>query len=159
MTRRSRRRDFLKHAALWTLSAGVALGVAGRATRTDGADERPVQFVWHVPDALKESVATNLEFDGTVEQGRALGVPLIFVFAGVALLPYLAKAVLAVRRELVKCGLVIDARQADKPIEITQECSIDGGMLVVLAPEGPRFYERGKIEGPAELIKALRSGD
>ena len=54
---------------------------------------------------------------------------MVFVFAGAVLLPYLANAILALRREMVYGGLIIDARGSQ--IILKNDKRLDGGVIVV----------------------------
>lgn len=77
-------------------------------------------------------------------------------FAGVVLLPSLAKAVLALRREIVRGGIVIDTR--GKEIDIQTDKKLPGSVIVVITPDGSDFYEADEIDSLSELVKALRKG-
>ena len=73
-----------------------------------------------MPIAHVDTVTKNLRFDGTVtKEEDEKGLPLVFIFVGAVLLPYLAKAVLALRRDMVTGGLVIDTRGPEIKIDTT----------------------------------------
>ncbi len=118
------------------------------------AQEAPIGFVWRVPIAHRETVQRNLLFEGSIKSAKGeKGVPLVFIFAGAVLLPYLADAVLALRREIVYGGLVIDTRGPE--IEIKNDKRLDGGVIMVVKPSGTEFYERDQFPDPSELVAAL----
>jgi hypothetical protein len=120
-------------------------------------DETPRNVRWRVPIAHVDTVKNNLRFEGTVtDEKDEKGVPLVFVFIGTVLLPYLADAVLALRREIVHGGLIIDTRGAE--IVIDNDKRLDAGVIVVVTQNGTYFYERDEIEDPSELIAALLKG-
>jgi hypothetical protein len=99
-------------------------------------------------------VQDNLEFQGGITpEEDTKGGPLVFVFAGLALLPNLADAVLALRRELVHGGVVVDTRSAE--IKITNDPRLDGGVMVVVSNEGTQVYDRDELWDPTELLKAM----
>ncbi len=118
------------------------------------AEERQYSLRWRVNKAHIETVRDNLVFEGEIEiEKDQKGLPLVFVFVGVVLLPYLADAVLALRRDMVYGGLLIDARGPEVVIENDQR--IDGGTIVVVTAEGTEIYYREDIRDPSELISAL----
>ena len=104
-----------------------------------------------------ETVKNELHFEGGITREKdAKGVPLVFIFVGVVLLPYLAKAVLTLRREIVHGGIVIDTR--GEKIDIDTDKSLPGGVIVVVTPKGTQLYDRSDIGNPAELVSALMKG-
>lgn len=123
-------------------------------TRTDEGEDRSYKLRWRVSTAHFESVRDTLHFDGeiTTEMDQK-GIPLVFVFVGVVLIPYLADAVLALRRDMVYGGLVIDARAAE--IVIENDPRLDGGTIVVVTAQGTKIYDREEIGNPSDLIAAL----
>jgi hypothetical protein len=143
------------------LGALVAGGMApliaptlGMATSTE---ETPQNFRWRVPVAHVETVKNNLRFDGSVTNEKdEKGIPLMFVFLGAVLLPYLADAVLALRRDIVYGGVVIDMRGSE--IVIENDKRLDSGVILVITPDGSDFYERDDIKAPNELVAALLKG-
>lgn len=123
----------------------------------EGSDQTVTQIRWRVPVAHLDTVRSNLHFEGTVTNHTdEKGVPLTFVFVGLVLLPYLAEAVLALRREIVYGGVVIDTRGAE--IAIDHDKRLDSGVIVVVTRRGADFYERDDIHDPTELIAALLKG-
>lgn len=149
------RRHFLKSV---TLSTAV-LGLCPRllTAQTDSDQDRPRKFLWRVPKVHFETVKNELHFDGVVTKEKdAKGVPLVYVFVGAVLVPYLAKAVLALRREIVHGGVVIDIR--GKEIDIETERNLPSGVIVIVTKQGAQLYERDEIGNPAELVSALMKG-
>lgn len=149
------RRHFLRSIAL----SAVALDLRPRLlmAQTTSDQNRPRKFEWRVPVVHFETVKKELQFEGVVTQEKdAKGVPLVFIFVGAVLLPYLAKAILALRREIVHGGVVIDTR-GDK-IDIDTDKRLPGGVIVMVTPEGSKFYERDEIGNPTELVSALMKG-
>jgi hypothetical protein len=136
------------------LATRWASSVAGIAAVSEDALRN---IRWRVPIAHVDTVKRNLRFNGTVTEEKDLkGAALIFVFIGAVLLPYLADAVLALRREMVHGGLIIDTRGADVVIDNDQR--LDAGVIVVITPSGTDLYERDDIENPSELVAALLKG-
>lgn len=121
------------------------------------SEDQPKAFRWRVPKAHFETVKNELRFDGDVRhETNAKGVPLVFIFVGIVLLPYLANAVLALRREIVYGGIVIDTRGSE--IIINNDKRLDAGVLLVISPSGTKFYEKDEIGDPTELVAALLKG-
>jgi hypothetical protein len=148
----------LRRFLLRVVVVGAAAGFAS-STRVlaANADETPQSLRWRVPVAHVETVKNNLRFDGSVTNEKdAKGIPLMFVFVGTVLLPYLADAVLALRREIVHGGVVIDTRGPE--IVIENDKRLDSGVIVVITPDGTVLYERSDIEAPTELVAALLKG-
>jgi hypothetical protein len=124
-----------------------------KAEQTTYADT-PVQFQWRVPIAHYETVKNELDFDGTIEPEKdAKGVPLVFIFVGAVLIPYLAKTVIALCHEIKYGGVVIDTR--GEKIIIDTDKSIPGGMVVVVSTEGTEIYDKDEIEKPSALAEVL----
>jgi hypothetical protein len=89
-----------------------------------------------VPIAHVDTVKRNLRFNGTVTEEKDLkGAALIFVFIGAVLLPYLADAVLALRREMVHGGLIIDT--GDRSAGATRASVAH---LATVAPQDRKSY-------------------
>lgn len=94
-------RDFCRRDALRTLvCSAMGLAVLKRATvalaRAEEPADQPVAFEWWAPAAQVDIVRKNLEFQGQETlQTDGRGVPVLIIFVGLALLPYLAKAILA----------------------------------------------------------------
>lgn len=112
---------------------------------------------WRVPVAHFKTVETNLRFEGTVtSEKNEKGIPLVFIFIGAVILPYLADAVLALRREILYGGVVIDTRGSE--IVIENDKRLDAGIIVVITPSGTDLYERDEFGDPRELVAALLKG-
>lgn len=118
------------------------------------AQEAPIRFVWRVPIAHRGTVQRNLLFEGSITPAKdEKGIPLVFIFVGVVLLPDLVHALLELRREIVYGGLVIDIRGPE--IEIKNDKRLGGGFIVVVTPSGTKIYERDQFADPSELIATL----
>lgn len=149
------RRDLLKSLALG--AAGVGFWSWLTSAKAGTENDRPREFRWRVPTVHFDTVKNELRFEGEITQEKdAKGVPLVFIFVGAVLLPYLAKAVLALRREIVHGGIVIDTR--GEKIDIYTDKSLPGGVIVLVTPKGTQLYERDEIGNPAELVSALMKG-
>jgi hypothetical protein len=148
------RRHFLKSIVL---SAGIGLCPRLIIAQTDSDEERSRRFLWRVPKVHFETVKNELHFDGVITKEKdAKGVPLVYIFIGAVLIPYLAKALLALRREIVQGGVVIDIRGDE--IDIDTDKSLPSGVIVIVTNEGAQLYERDEIGNPAELVRALMKG-
>lgn len=146
------RRRFLTTSVLGLATVSPAASLAAGL-----AEDTPRRIRWRVPIAHFDTVKENLRFEGTVEkETNEKGVTLVFLFVGAVLLTYLADAVLALRREVVYGGIVIDTRGSE--IAITNDKRLDAGVIVVISPSGTELYERDEIENPTELVAALLKG-
>lgn len=117
------------------------------------AEDAPVGFRWRVPAPYVDVVRRNLTYEGTEKaETDARGGPLV-VFAGIVLLVYLAEAVLALRRDIVTGGVVIDTR--GRHIEIRNDPRLESKWLVVVGPRGSQVYRRGELADPAALAEAI----
>lgn len=149
------RRRTLKCLALGAIGWRVRIG---RTAETESALETPVAFEWRVPVVHLRTVEDSLVFEGEVRrQEDAKGVPLWFVFAGIALLPYLARSVLSLRRDIVHGGVVIDTR--GDTVQIDTDKSLAGGTIVVVNSQGAEVYFTDDINDAAELLAVLKQGD
>jgi len=147
------RRDFIKGLILGTTVLVFSPRPLLSATASENDSLR--NFRWRLPTAHFETVKKELRFEGEItEEKDAKGLPLVYIFVGAVLLLYLAKAILAVRREIVYGGVLIDTR--GKEIVIDTNKSLSAGVIVIVTPEGTQLYERDEINDPAELIKILR---
>lgn len=127
-------------------------GLARAAGEQPG--EQKVPFEWHAPAAQVSIVRLNLTYTGgetTQTDGR--GVPLLVIFVGVALIPYLAKAVIELQRQIAHGGVVVDAR--GPTVKITSDKALDGGVIVVVGQDGTTNIERDETDGMAALITAI----
>lgn len=147
------RRDILALAVAWaTLRLLTFVPVSAAGTQT--AQNEPIRFRWRVPTAHYETVKDSLVFDGEIEAERdTKGLPLIFVFVGVALLPSLVDSILTLRRKLVQPGLRIDARGTD--IKIDVDPTLPRGTILLVDNSGAKLYEPDQLTDPVELVKAL----
>ena len=133
---RAGRRRFIG-GLLFGLAAGRGLPDAAFAA---APEDTPREIRWRVPVAYVDTVRQNLRFQGSVEkEANEKGVGLVFIFVGAVLLPYLADAVLALRRDIVYGGIVIDTRGPE--IEIKNDKRLDSGMIVVISPSGTKLYD------------------
>ena len=149
------RRNLLKSLVLG--AAGVGFWPWLSSAKAAPGNDHPREFRWRVPKVHFETVKNELHFEGKITREKdAKGLPLVFIFVGVVLLPYLAKAVLTLRREIVHGGIVIDTR--GEKIDIDTDKSLPGGVIVVVTPKGTQFYDRTDIGNPAELVSALMKG-
>lgn len=146
------RRIFLKQISFYI--AGLSY-LPNLVIADDKADNQSKRFEWRVPKANFETVKKELKFDGEIKKGQKdeKGLPLVFIFVGLVLIPYLAKAILALRRDIVYGGVVIDTRHDS--IHIDTDKSLSSGVIVVVTPEGTKMYERDEIENPTELVNVL----
>ena len=136
----------------------IGLNFLSRRTSAQevSGDERELNFQWRVPQAHLETVKNELRFNGEIKEEQGTKGGWIFVFIGVVLIPYLAKAVLALRREIIHGGIVIDTR-GDK-INIDTDKSLPGGVIVMVSKESTEIFERNEISDPTELVSALMKG-
>jgi len=125
-------------------------------SESSSKEENPRQFRWRVPKIHFETVKKELTFEGEIEKEQNTKGVWVFIFIGAVLIPYLAKAVLALRREIVHGGIVIDTR--GEKIDIDTDKNLPGGVIVLITSEGTQIYERNDISDPAELVSALIKG-
>lgn len=139
------------------LLGGAVKSISPLIALAAAADDSPRKIRWRVPVAHVETVEENLQFEGTVTAEKdEKGIPLLFIFVGTVLIPYLADAVLALRREIVYGGVVIDTRGSE--IVIDNDKRLDAGVIVVITPDGTDIYERDEFGDPSELVAALLKG-
>ena len=149
------RRHLLKSVALGAVSISFWPYLLRAATASE--NNGPREFRWRVPKVHSETVSNELRFEGEVlTEKDAKGVPLVFIYVGVVLIPYLAKAVLALRREIVYGGVIIDTR--GKKIDIDTDKSLAGGVIIIVTSDGTQLYERDEIADPKELVSELMKG-
>jgi len=146
------RRYFLK---LIAFSTGPFVFSLGKAMAQSSEDELKWEFRWRVPQAHFNTVRRELQFDGKIVEEETKGI-FVSIFVGTVLLTYLAKAILALRREIVHGGVVIDTR-GDKII-IQTDKSLPGGVIVIVTPEGTQYHERDELGNLAELVSKLKRG-
>lgn len=148
------RRDILRmlaYAAWVPLVLGRAAVAPARAAEPT---DQPVAFEWRVPANQVEIVRNNLAYEGQERpQTDGRGVPVLVVFVGLALLAYLAKAVLALQRQIAYGGVVVDTR--GDPVRITHDNALDAGVILIVGKDGTQIIERNEITDPAQLIEAL----
>lgn len=107
-----------------------------------------------MPANQVEIVRSNLTYEGReLPQTDGRGVPVLVVFVGLALLAYLAKAILALQRQIAYGGVVVDTRT--DPVRITHDKALDAGVILIVGKDGTQAIERKEISDPAQLIEAL----
>lgn len=123
------------------------------AAGTQPAENETVGFRWRVPARYVDTVRKNLTYEGTERpETDARGGPLV-VFAGAVLLVYLAEAVLALRREIVTGGVVIDTRGPQ--IEIKNDPRLESKWLIIVGPQGSQVYRKDELADPVKLAEAI----
>lgn len=150
---RLNRRRFLE-----VILIGTIIKLVSPDASLAASDENiPRKFRWRVPKAYFHTVNEKLRYDGQVTPEKdEKGLPFVFIFVGLVLLPYLANAVLALRREIVFGGVVIDTTGPE--IMIKNNKGLDAGIIVVKSSSGTKIYEREEITNPSELVAALLKG-
>src|SRR4051794_8034250 len=89
----------------------VIMGLIPTIAASPQEVEKGIAYRWRVPVTYSDTVKESLKFKGKIETEQdSKGLPLIFIFAGVSLLPSLADAILTLRKKLVQPGIKIDAR-------------------------------------------------
>jgi hypothetical protein len=134
-------------------SAGAVLGLP--LSRISLADSGQRRFTLRVPEAYKATVERALDYEGDVSQETdAKGLPLVWVFAGLVLLPKLAQALMELRRDIVHGGVVIDLR--GEVVSIETDKQLPSRVVLVIDPDGKtHLYERGQLGSEADMVKAL----
>lgn len=151
--------DIGRRDALRTLvcSAVVLAGLkqaTGTRARAAEPDDQRVAFEWWVPAAEVGIVRNNLRYEGKeARQTDSRGVPVLVIFVGLTLLPYLANAVLALQRQIAYGGVVVDTRS--EPVKITHDKALDAGVILIIGKAGTKIVERDEITDPAKLVEAL----
>jgi hypothetical protein len=143
----------------WVVGRGAALlpllswaGLARAEVIQSG--EQTVTFEWQAPVAQAGIVRQNLTYTGSeTAQTDGRGVPLLAIFVGAVLLPYLAKAVIEVQRQFAHGGTVVDMR--GPTVKITPDKALDGGVIVVVRQDGTTNIERNESDGLAALVAAI----
>lgn len=126
--------------------------------RAHSESEGKVSFRWRVPSVYYETVEEALVFDGTIEEERGTkGLPLVFLFVGVALLPALIDAIFMLWHELVQPGLVIDAR--GREIKIDVDSTLPPRTILVCDKTGCQLHEPNapRAELTEALVNAMRT--
>jgi hypothetical protein len=126
------------------------------AAKSSSQNEISQQFSWRVPKVHFETVKNELTFQGNIEKEKDTKGAFVYIFIGAVLIPYLAKAVLALRREIVQGGIVIDT--TGERINIDTDKSLPGSIIVVKSLNGTEIYEKDEIENPTELVNVLMKG-
>jgi hypothetical protein len=139
----------------------LILAVAPRDSSLAGeAEGMPVGFRWRVPVVHKQTVEDGLRFEGVIEPEKDKKGALVFVFVGLVLLPYLAKSILELMRQVEHGGVFVDA--CGPELEIETDKRMPNGMVVVRSCNDAdvKVY-RDDIEGPSQLAgfieKAMRA--
>jgi hypothetical protein len=152
-------RDIGRRDALRTLfCSAVGLAALKQTTsalvRAAEPNDQRVAFEWWVPAAEVAIVRNNLRYEGKeTPQTDSRGVPVLVIFVGLTLLPYLANAVLALQRQITYGGVVVDTRS--EPVKITHDKALDAGVILIIGKDGTKVVERDEITDPAKLVEAL----
>ena len=151
--------DFCRRNVLRTIVCSVVgLAVLKRTTVALARDEepadQPVAFEWWVPAAQVDIVRKNLEYQGQeTPQTDSRGVPVLVVFGGLAFIAYLARAILALQRQIAYGGVVVDTRS--EVVKITHDKALDAGVILIVSKDGTKIVERDEITDPAKLIEVM----
>jgi hypothetical protein len=143
----------------WLVGRGAALLLLVRwegfaDAEANQSSEQMVTFEWQAPAAQASIVRQNLTYTGSeTAQTDGRGVPLLAIFVGAVLLPYLAKAVIEVQRQFAHGGTVVDMR--GPTVKILSDKALDGGVIVVVRQDGTTSIERNETDGLAALVAAI----
>lgn len=137
-----------------TLGSLLCLEWTTRALIASADDIGTVRFRWRVPTVHKQTVEQNLQFQGTIEPEKEKKGVWVFVFAGVVLIPYLAKSILEIMRQVEHGGMVVDACGRDIQIETNKNMPL--GMVIVrsCSDADVKVYH-DQIEGPSQLAQII----
>jgi hypothetical protein len=146
-----------REVCLW-ISLGLMPLLGLKPLRGWAADIREsagsVSFEWRVPVAQYDLVKSNLQFDGDIKtESDTKGLPFVFIFIGLTLLPSLADAVLKVRNKLIRPGVKIDARDKDVKVEI--DPSLPKDTILTVDGTGAKLYDRDEIPDAETLVQTL----
>lgn len=148
-----RRREAILACAFAAITFQFLSLVPTSAVGTQPVENETVGFRWRVPAGYVDMVRQNLTYEGSEKsETDARGGPLV-VFVGVVLLVYLAEAVLALRREIVTGGVVIDTRGPQ--IEIKNDPRLESKWLIIVGPQGSQIYRKDELADPAALAEAI----
>ena len=130
----------------------AAIGLTLRAVPAQCAQEQPLAFHWRVPQAHVDLVRRSLQYEGQeLPVNDEKGVPLVVVFVGATLAVYLANSIVALMRDIVYGGVIIDLRTT--PLTVQTDKSLAGGAVIVINPDGThKYYDREEVDG--ELLEA-----
>ena len=145
------RRSFLRMFSVAAIvSPLILVGVPGGRPFAAEGEGKPVRFRWRVPVVHKQTVEESLRYQGEVEREKDKKGALVFVFVGVVLLPYLAKSILELMRQVEHGGVIVDA--CGPEVDIQTDKRMPNGMVVVRSCKDTdvKVY-RDQIEGPSEL--------
>ncbi|MFZ1413084.1 MAG: hypothetical protein WAS73_00675 [Defluviicoccus sp.] len=113
------RRDAMRALVCSALVLTVLKRPAIAPARAVEPTDQPLAFEWWVPANQVEIVRNNLAYQGQERpQTDGRGIPILVVFVGLALLAYLAKAILALQRQIAYGGVVVDTRGDPVPITV-----------------------------------------
>lgn len=151
------RRSFLIQVISGMISVGLWRHQAVAESPSVSNSTQKYPFEWRVSIAHFNSVKRSLKFEGEVKKEKnTKGLPVVYVIVGVVLLVYLAKSILALRRDIVHGGIVIDTRHGKLVVETNK--ALSGGVIMVVSDNGTTLYERDEIADPNELVAALTKG-
>jgi hypothetical protein len=115
----------------------------------------PVTFRWRVPVAHLETVQQSLSYEGRIEREKDTKGAWVFVFVGVALLPYVAKSILELMRQVEHGGVIIDA--CGPEVEIDTNKQMPHGMIIVRnCKDVDLKVYWDEIEGPSQLVDFMK---
>jgi hypothetical protein len=149
-------------AARFVLAVLVGLtatrGEAGEQTVRGEAGEQTVRIQWRVPRAQVVDLREDLQLDGTITPDRTTidesrGLPLIYVFAGLAALPSLVTAIRTAVRDVVCGGVVVE--DTGEELAIRCEPSLGVGTIIIRSIDGTRVERFEEVQDPSSLLDAL----
>ena len=145
------RRSFLRVCTVAAIVSPLILaGVpGGRPFAAEEAGER-VRFRWRVPVVHKRTVEESLRYQGEIEREKDKKGALVFVFVGVVLLPYLAKSILELMRQIEHGGVIVDACGPEIEVETDKRMPYDMVIVRSCKDTDVKVY-RDQIEGPSQL--------
>ena len=129
------------------------LSFAQEAAATELKPPEAVSFSWRVLPAHRALVESTLKYKGSVTTENEKGLPIVAVFVGIALLPYLANAIIDLQHKLTRLGIVIDTRQ--KEIKISTDPNLPKGAILLIDKSGSKLIEPADVKDPSDLVKAI----
>jgi len=136
------------------LVGGIVALDGGRVV--SALDGEQIRFEMRVPTVHRETVESSLTYQGTIhEEQDTKGLPLVFIFAGAVLIPYLANALISLRDKIERGGVVIDAR--DTTVKIQIDKALNRGVMVVVTNDGVEIREKDDLPTVKDLIEFIKA--
>ena len=138
----------------------IAFGLHPAFSQTNPATQK-LEIEWKVAREQVKKVKKNLHLNGSITGDLKTaeptkGLPLIYIFAGTAVVSHIVKTVITIVKDLTHSGIIIDAR--GKKLKMYEKKGMNRGEILVIGKDGTHstLHEPTPTFSAESLLNAIK---